>query len=171
MLADSKATKELSRLKSLPVQMRLELAVDESNTPSKDSQFIQEFPLPRNFRVNSHYQDLLYVYPRQLNLRSTNIPGRNNLTLAVKIQLMDSSGRAVKAVVDEHGQLTTAVYTRVQYHNKAPQFGDEVKMQLPLELSDGYHLLFTLYHISCKEERIKLKQQEERMETPIGYTV
>ena len=41
--------------------------------------------------------------PTQSKLRSTNIPGRNNLRIAEKIQLMDSSSRAVKAIMDEHG--------------------------------------------------------------------
>ena len=46
-----------------------------------------------------------------------------------------------------------------------PQFSDEVKMQLPIDLNDGHHLLFTFYHISCKASK-----SAEAIETPIGYT-
>jgi len=58
------------------------------------------------------------------------------------------------------------VFVNVVYHNKAPQYHDEVKIKLPALLSDNnYHLLFTFYHISCQNSK-----DQNQLETIIGYS-
>ena len=57
-------------------------------------------------------------------------------------------------------------YTAVTYHNKSPDFYEEIKIALPADLADYHHLLFTFYHISCQR-----KQDVIPVETPIGHTV
>lgn len=37
----------------------------------------------------------------------------------------------------------------ITHHNKTPQFYDEVKLLLPLNLNEKHHILFKFYHISC----------------------
>ncbi|CAB1332240.1 unnamed protein product [Coregonus sp. 'balchen'] len=37
-------------------------------------------------------------------------------------------------------------YTAVVYHNRSPDFRDEVKIKLPASLTDHHHILFTFYH-------------------------
>lgn len=49
---------------------------------------------------------------------------------------------------------------------RTPTFTDEIKCQIPIDVDDGYHLLFTFCHISCKTNK-----QNEQIETPVGYTV
>ena len=57
-------------------------------------------------------------------------------------------------------------YTSVCYHNKSPDFYEEIKIRLPADLRDHHHILFTFYHISCQR-----KQDTTPTETPIGYSV
>lgn len=63
------------------------------------------------------------------------------------------------------------VFVNVVYHNKTPQYNDEVKIRLPALLNGhgsvattNYHLLFTFYHISCQSSKDQL------VETVIGYS-
>ncbi|XP_064814633.1 dedicator of cytokinesis protein 8-like [Oncorhynchus masou masou] len=58
------------------------------------------------------------------------------------------------------------VYTPVTYHNKSPDFYEEVKMALPARLTERHHLLFTFYHISCQQKQ----NQTGASETLIGYS-
>ena len=58
------------------------------------------------------------------------------------------------------------VFVNVVYHNKTPQYHDEVKIKLPAILADNnYHLLFTFYHISCQSSK-----DQNQLETVIGYS-
>jgi len=46
---------------------------------------------------------------------------------------------------------TDVQYTSVSYHNKTPNFYDEFKMELPAVLTPHHNLLFTFYHVACKD--------------------
>ena len=51
---------------------------------------------------------------------------------------------------------------------RVPEFYDGIKIELPPQLTDKHHLLFSFYHISCK----KPKPTEEKVEPLcIGYSV
>lgn len=63
-------------------------------------------------------------------------------------------------------EMTHEYFTTVLYHNKNPNFYDEVKIRLPADLSAKHHLLFTFYHISCQK-----KAEQPNVETPVAYTV
>ena len=62
-------------------------------------------------------------------------------------------------------EMTHEYFTSVSYHNKNPNFYDEVKIRLPADLSAKHHLLFTFYHISCQK-----KAEQPNVETPVAYT-
>jgi hypothetical protein len=47
-------------------------------------------------------------------------------------------------------EFTDKIYTSVQYHNKTPQFYDEIKVKLPARLTPRHNLLFTFYHVPCQ---------------------
>jgi hypothetical protein len=47
-------------------------------------------------------------------------------------------------------EFTDKIFTSVQYHNKTPQFYDEIKIKLPARLSPRHNLLFTFYHVPCQ---------------------
>ena len=65
-------------------------------------------------------------------------------------------------------EFTTEVCTAVTYHNKSPDFYEEVKIALPSNLTSRHHILFTFYHISCQGQR---KDHATSAEIPGGYTV
>lgn len=64
-------------------------------------------------------------------------------------------------------ELSREAYTAVTYHNKYPDFYEEIKIKLPAKLTDAHHLLFTFYHISCQSK----KNESGPVEIPVGYTV
>ncbi|TRY91961.1 hypothetical protein DNTS_035456 [Danionella cerebrum] len=61
-------------------------------------------------------------------------------------------------------EFSKEAYTTVVYHNRSPDFYDEVKIKLPASLTDHHHILFTFYHVSCQQK------QNTPLETPVGYT-
>uniref|UniRef100_H0V767 Dedicator of cytokinesis 7 n=1 Tax=Cavia porcellus TaxID=10141 RepID=H0V767_CAVPO len=61
-------------------------------------------------------------------------------------------------------EFSKEAYTAVVYHNRSPDFHEEIKVRLPAALTDHHHLLFTFYHVSCQQK------QNTPLETPVGYT-
>lgn len=64
--------------------------------------------------------------------------------------------------------MQSEAWSAVTYHNKAPDFYEEIKIKLPPNLTPEHHLLFTFYHISCSAG--KKPDEKGPTETPIGYT-
>ncbi|CAB4004072.1 Hypothetical predicted protein, partial [Paramuricea clavata] len=60
-----------------------------------------------------------------------------------------------------------SAWTSITYHNKVPDFNEEIKLKLPAHLTEQHHLLFTFYHISCS---VKKGDDHSPAELPIGYT-
>ena len=80
---------------------------------------------------NPHYQfrNLLYVSPKDLNF--TNRGGERARNLAVKVQLMGGEGtnHALPCIFGKSScpEYTTEALTAVTYHNKYPDFYEEVR--------------------------------------------
>jgi hypothetical protein len=55
---------------------------------------------------------------------------------------------------DTNSLLTSSHQTSVTYHNKYPQFYDEIKILLPLNLNENHHLFFKFYHVSCSNAKV-----------------
>uniref|UniRef100_A0A915L4Y3 C2 DOCK-type domain-containing protein n=1 Tax=Romanomermis culicivorax TaxID=13658 RepID=A0A915L4Y3_ROMCU len=143
-------------------------------TPFREDDFnitkdVLEFPSKEIYAPNYGYRNLLYVYPKSVNFNSKPGSARN---ISVKVQLMQGASESLTAIFGKSScrSKSDCYYTSVNYHNKAPQFHDEIKMQLPLDLNDTHHLLFTFYHISCKpKSALSTENQSMNLETPIGY--
>uniref|UniRef100_A0A914X6L0 Dedicator of cytokinesis protein 7 n=1 Tax=Plectus sambesii TaxID=2011161 RepID=A0A914X6L0_9BILA len=172
----------MKRLKCVPINLKLEVSgvVDDLPmrltpellrlhpfVPSEESPLtreLTEFPLREVYAVNCSYRNLLYVYPKMVNFSNRPGTARN---IALRVQLLDGKERPLPAIFGKSycPNFSTAAYTAVSYHNKCPQFADEMKVQLPVDLNDGHHLLFTFYHVACKPTK-----SNEDVETPVGYT-
>ena len=125
---------------------------------SKATLEVQEFPLENVLEPHRTYRHNLYVYPKCVDLRNTS--ARN---IACKIEFMDTEAKFVKGqgaedigqrVISTRGVSVSpakSVHSVVTYHSKNPDFYDEVKLFLPAELKENHHLLFTFYHIQCKD--------------------
>ncbi|XP_033216404.1 dedicator of cytokinesis protein 7 [Belonocnema kinseyi] len=172
----------LKRLKCLPGILKLDLSPkpeelprcldpdlrrltpypDEKSRPVKE---ILEFP-NEVMSPDLSYRNLLYVYPKEANFSSRTGSARN---IAVRIQLMggEQEADALTAIFGRSScpEMAHEYFTSVSYHNKNPNFYDEVKIRLPADLSAKHHLLFTFYHISCQK-----KAEQPHVETPVAYT-
>lgn len=152
-----------------PELAKLKPYIDPNARPTKE---ILNFPSKRRDITleNPHYQfrNLLYISPKELNF--TNRSGERARNIAVKIQLMAGEGddHSLPVIFGKSScpEFSREVYTAVTYHNKTPDFYEEVKIKLPSNLKDHHHLLFTFYHITCKGQ----VKDEEKLSTPVGYT-
>ncbi|CAH2294063.1 dedicator of cytokinesis 8 isoform X1 [Pelobates cultripes] len=126
---------------------------------------ILEFPIKEVYVPHTTYRNILYVYPQRVNFANKLSSARN---ISIKIQFM--SGEDPKSSMpvifgkSNGPEFLEEVCTTVTYHNKAPDFYEEVKIKLPAHLTKKHHLLFTFYHISCQPK------QGATMETVLGYS-
>ncbi|KAL0992883.1 hypothetical protein UPYG_G00100510 [Umbra pygmaea] len=130
--------------------------------PTKE---VLEFPARYVYTPHTTYRNLLYVYPQSLNFSSRQGSVRN---IAVKVQFMAGEDPSLAMPVifgkSSCAEFLREAYTPVIYHDKSPEFYEEMKMKIPANLTDNHHLLFTFYHISCQPK------QNTSLETPVGYT-
>ncbi|XP_078387616.1 dedicator of cytokinesis protein 7 isoform X1 [Cetorhinus maximus] len=130
--------------------------------PTKE---ILEFPAREVYVPYTTYRNLLYVYPQSLNFSSRQGSVRN---ITVKIQFMagEDPNSAMPVIFGKSScaDFSREAYSAVVYHNKSPEFYEEIKMKIPANLTDNHHLLFTFYHISCQQK------PSSSLETPVGYT-
>ncbi|CAH2273031.1 Hypothetical predicted protein [Pelobates cultripes] len=130
--------------------------------PTKE---ILEFPPRDVYSPYASYRNLLYVYPRSLNFSSRQGSVRN---IAVKVQYMagEDPNQAMPVIFGKSScsEFFSEAHTAVVYHNKSPEFYEEFKMKIPGNLTENHHLLFTFYHVSCRQN------QSSGLETPAGYT-
>nr|XP_060465623.1 dedicator of cytokinesis protein 8 [Panthera onca] len=110
-------------------------------------------------------RNLLYVYPQRLNFANKLASARN---ITIKIQFMsgEDASNAMPIIFGKSNgpEFLQEVYTAVTYHNKSPDFYEEVKIKLPAKLTVHHHLLFTFYHISCQQK------QGASVESLLGYS-
>ncbi|XP_035698985.1 dedicator of cytokinesis protein 7-like isoform X3 [Branchiostoma floridae] len=173
----------LKKLKCIPGALKLDISPAPENSPycltpelhkvnpypdarGRPTKEIEEFPTREVFLPHTTYKNLLYIYPQCLNF--SNRPGSSR-NIAVKVQFMSGEDEAssLKVIFGKSSspEFLKEAYTAVTYHNKSPDFYEEVKIKMPPHLSDNHHILFTFYHISCQR-----KQETGPVETPVGYT-
>ncbi|XP_078107068.1 dedicator of cytokinesis protein 8 isoform X1 [Sander vitreus] len=152
-------------LGSLSTELIPLIPVAEKNIrPIKE---VLEFPSSEVYVPHNVYRNLLYVYPQRLNFVNRLTSARN---ITIKIQFMSGEEPTCSLPVifgkSSGPEFLQEVYTPVTYHNKSPDFYEEVKMALPARLTERHHLLFTFYHISCQQKQ----NQSGSCETLIGYS-
>uniref|UniRef100_A0A8C8J219 Dedicator of cytokinesis 8 n=1 Tax=Oncorhynchus tshawytscha TaxID=74940 RepID=A0A8C8J219_ONCTS len=115
---------------------------------------VLEFPSSEVYVPHSTYRNLFYVYPQRLNFVNRLTSARN---ITIKIQFMSGEDPSCVLPVifgkSNGPEFVQEVYTPVTYHNKSPDFYEEVKIALPARLTERHHLLFTFYHISCQQKQ------------------
>ncbi|XP_053148937.1 dedicator of cytokinesis protein 8 isoform X2 [Hemicordylus capensis] len=182
-LADYKRSSSLQRrVKSIPGLLKLEISPSSEaltcclspellqvkpfpENRSRPHKEILEFPVREVYVTHTVYRNLLYVYPQRLNFANRLASGRN---ITIKIQFMSGEDPASAMPVifgkSTGPEFVQEVCTPVTYHNKSPDFYEEVKIKLPARLTEKHHLLFTFYHISCQPK------QGTCVETLLGYS-
>ncbi|CAI4226264.1 unnamed protein product [Auanema sp. JU1783] len=178
-----KAGGKLTKLKTFPVDLVLQLSggsIGEDISRRISPEFlrvapfseaggdllkeVQKFSCKGNYAVLNSYKNLLYIYPKHVNFSSRQGTARN---ISIRVELMNDKEVPQLVVFPNNAgtSLSSHGQTTVIYHSKIPQMADEVKIAIPVELDDGFHLLFTFYHISCKAGG-----KDEEFEYPIGYS-
>ncbi|XP_063106362.1 dedicator of cytokinesis protein 8 isoform X2 [Cavia porcellus] len=182
-LADYKRSSSLQRrVKAIPGVLRLEVSpapevisgcltpemlpvipVPENRTrPHKE---ILEFPIREVYVPHTVYRNLLYVYPQRLNF-ANKLTSARNITIKIQFMCGEDPSNALPVIFGKSSgpEFVQEVYTAVTYHNKSPDFYEEVKIKLPAKLTVNHHLLFTFYHISCQPK------QGASVESLLGYS-
>ena len=146
-------TPELAKLIPFP---------DLKTRPTKE---ILEFHSKEPLIANYQFRNLLYVCPKDLNF--TNRQGERARNIAVKVQFRDGlKNLKVLSGKSSCPEMMDEVCSAVTYHNKSPDFYEEVKVKLPSNLREQHHLLFTFYHISCQGQR----KDQQSTELIVGYS-
>uniref|UniRef100_A0A8C7KMI0 Dedicator of cytokinesis 8 n=2 Tax=Oncorhynchus kisutch TaxID=8019 RepID=A0A8C7KMI0_ONCKI len=129
---------------------------------------VLEFPSSEVYVPHSTYRNLLYVYPQRLNFVNRLTSGGRNITIKIQFMSGEDPSCVMPVIFGKSNgpEFVQEVYTPVTYHNKSPDFYEEVKMVLPARLTERHHLLFTFYHISCQQKQ----NQTGASETLIGYS-
>nr|XP_049583399.1 dedicator of cytokinesis protein 9 isoform X9 [Syngnathus scovelli] len=119
------------------------------------------------------YNNHLYVYPKFLKYdgQKSFAKARN---LAVCIEFMDSDDEdalPIKCIYGRPGGplFRKSAFAAVLHHQQNPEFYDEFKIELPTQLHEKHHLLFTLYHVSCESNSKASTKKREQVETQVGY--
>uniref|UniRef100_A0A8I3WLJ0 Dedicator of cytokinesis 8 n=1 Tax=Callithrix jacchus TaxID=9483 RepID=A0A8I3WLJ0_CALJA len=182
-LADYKRSSSLQRrVKSIPGLLRLEVSTapeiinccltpemlpvrpfpENRTRPHKE---ILEFPIREVYVPHTVYRNLLYVYPQRLNF-ANKLASARNITIKIQFMCGEDAGNAMPVIFGKSSgpEFLQEVYAAITYHNKSPDFYEEVKIKLPAKLTVNHHLLFTFYHISCQQK------QGGSVETLLGYS-
>ncbi|KAM9318239.1 dedicator of cytokinesis protein 10 isoform 3-T3 [Pholidichthys leucotaenia] len=135
-------------------------------------EFVQDstkFTLPH--RV---YRNHIYVYPKHLKYDSQkSFAKARNIAVYVEFRSSDEEvAKPLKCIYGKPGGpvFTTAACSTVLHHSQNPDFYDEVKIELPTQLHEKHHLLFSFYHVTCDINAKTNAKRKETLETPVGYS-
>ncbi|XP_056610167.1 dedicator of cytokinesis protein 9 isoform X2 [Triplophysa dalaica] len=119
------------------------------------------------------YNNHLYVYPRQLKYDSQKtFTKARNIALCVEFRDSDEEDALpLKCIYGRPGGslFCTRAFAPVLHHQQNPEFYEEFKIELPAQLTDRHHLLFTFYHIGCDSNSKASTKRREQVETQVGY--
>uniref|UniRef100_A0A8C7UXJ4 Dedicator of cytokinesis 10 n=1 Tax=Oncorhynchus mykiss TaxID=8022 RepID=A0A8C7UXJ4_ONCMY len=135
-------------------------------------EFVQDFT---KFTQPHHvYKNHVYVYPRHLKYDSQkSFAKARNLAVYVEFRSSDEEvAKSLKCIYGKPGGpvFTTAACSTVLHHSQNPDFYDEVKIELPTQLHEKHHLLFSFYHVTCDINTKTNSKKKEALETPVGYS-
>ncbi|XDV31161.1 hypothetical protein PO909_033913 [Leuciscus waleckii] len=119
------------------------------------------------------YNNHLYVYPRHLKYDSQkSFTKARNIALCVEFRDSDEEDALpLKCIYGRPGGplFCKKAFAAVLHHQQSPEFYEEFKIELPVQLTDRHHLLFTLYHISCDSNSKASTKRREQVETQVGF--
>ncbi|KAM6179413.1 dedicator of cytokinesis protein 9 isoform 3-T3 [Erethizon dorsatum] len=137
---------------------------------------IEEFVpcIPKHTQPYTTYNNHLYVYPKYLKYDSQKsfAKARN---IAICIEFKDSDEEDSQPLKCIYGRPGGPVFTRsafaaVLHHHQNPELYDEIKIELPTQLHEKHHLLFTFFHVSCDNSSKGSTKKKDLVETQVGYS-
>ncbi|XP_053240481.1 dedicator of cytokinesis protein 9 isoform X19 [Podarcis raffonei] len=148
----------------------------ENSTKTVVTFEVEEFVpcIPKHTQPFTIYNNHLYVYPKHLKYDSQKsfAKARN---IAVCIEFKDSDDEDSIPLKCIYGRPGGSVFTRqafatVLHHHQNPEFYDEIKIELPTQLHEKHHLLFTFYHVSCDSTSKGTTKKKDIIEAQVGYS-
>ncbi|CAO2591926.1 Dedicator of cytokinesis protein 9 [Lemmus lemmus] len=129
---------------------------------------------PKHTQPHTVYSNHLYVYPKCLKYDSQKsfAKARN---IAICIEFKDSDEEDSQPLKCIYGRPGGPVFARsalaaVLHHQQNPEFYDEIKIELPTQLHEKHHLLFTFFHVSCDNSTKGSTKKKDAVETQVGYS-
>ncbi|XP_065346303.1 dedicator of cytokinesis protein 11 isoform X2 [Cloeon dipterum] len=199
MLQDFKKPDKMSRLTTIPASINIsvtfitdppENSLTTSLVPIKpfnpsseimastevaefENHLAVENPGRQPYSVPCHH---LYVYPKQLCFEAQKIFAKAR-NLACVVELRDSDAEDAKAIkciyqVPGNDLLADQFICPVLHHNRSPSWYSEVKLRLPVCLSQTHHLLFRFYHVTCdvtKKTSLGGSNSNTSVESSVGF--
>ncbi|XP_054479934.1 dedicator of cytokinesis protein 9 isoform X1 [Anoplopoma fimbria] len=114
------------------------------------------------------YKNHLYVYPKHLKYDGQkSFPKARNIAVCIEFKDSDEDeAQPVKCIYGHPGAplFTKQAYATVLHHQQNPEFYDEIKIELPTQLHEKHHLLFTFFHVSCDSN----SKKKDLVESPVG---
>ncbi|XP_036396561.1 dedicator of cytokinesis protein 9-like [Megalops cyprinoides] len=119
------------------------------------------------------YNNHLYVYPKHLKYDSQkSFAKARNIAICIEFKDSDEEeSQPLKCIYGHPGGPLFAknAFAAVLHHQQNPEFYDEIKIELPAQLHEKHHLLFTFYHVSCDSNSKASTKKRDLVETQVGY--
>ncbi|XP_039600530.1 dedicator of cytokinesis protein 9 isoform X5 [Polypterus senegalus] len=137
---------------------------------------VEEFVpyLPKYSQPFTIYNNHLYVYPKHLKYdNQKSFAKARNIAVCVEFRDTDEEdAQSLKCIYGRPGglTLTKSAFAAVLHHQQNPEFYDEIKIELPTQLNEKHHLLFTFYHVSCDNTTKGSTKKKDVVETQVGYS-
>ncbi|XP_063809332.1 dedicator of cytokinesis protein 9 isoform X4 [Pseudophryne corroboree] len=147
----------------------------ESNAETVVTFEVEEFVpcIPKHTQPFTIYNNHLYVYPKHLKYdgQKAFTKARN---IALSIEFRDSDDEEAQPLRCIYGRPGNPVFVKnalasVLHHQQNPEFYDEIKIELPTQLHEKHHLLFTFYHVSCDTSSKGGTKKRDVIESQVGY--
>ncbi|KAM4700385.1 dedicator of cytokinesis protein 9 isoform 10-T10 [Discoglossus pictus] len=147
----------------------------ENNAETLVTFEVEEFVpcIPKHTQPFTIYNNHLYVYPKHLKYdgQKSFAKARN---IAVSIEFRDSDDEDSQPLRCIYGRPGSPVFVKnalasVLHHQQNPEFYDEIKIELPTQLNERHHLLFTFFHVSCDTSSKGGTKKKDVVESQVGY--
>ncbi|XP_047576243.1 dedicator of cytokinesis protein 9 isoform X10 [Lutra lutra] len=137
---------------------------------------VEEFVpcIPKHTQPYTIYNNHLYVYPKYLKYDSQkSFAKARNIAICVEFKDSDEEdSQPLKCIYGRPGGpvFTRSAFAAVLHHHQNPEFYDEIKIELPTQLHEKHHLLFTFFHVSCDNSSKGSTKKRDGVETQVGYS-
>ena len=153
-------------------------AYTESTSVMSKAQTYHSIP-----RIHLHFNHVLYLFLDNCNF--TSLPSACK-SISVRIFLRDSDDTTSSdfllgssSIFSEANRTNNKtrdmkkyVVSNLTYHQRYPQFFDQIKVQLPIPITENHHIVFEFRHVSCIANKTESTTGLGKADTTVfGYSI
>ncbi|XP_075426230.1 dedicator of cytokinesis protein 10 isoform X4 [Ascaphus truei] len=120
------------------------------------------------------YKNQIYLYPKHLKYDGQKCFSKaRNIMVCIEFKNSDEEGsQPLKCIYGKPGGplFATVAHSTILHHSQNPDFYDEVKIELPTQLHEKHHILFSFHHVTCDINAKANAKKKEALETPVGFS-